>query len=180
MPDTDRHVVTLSDLRTVRDFSIVPDAATREAIAGRLGLDGLRKLRFEGRLSPEGARDWVLEADLGATVVQPCVVTLAPVTTRIDEAVTRRYLADYTEPEGDTEVEMPEDDTAEPLPRALNLDLVMEEALALAAPAFPRADGVELGEAAFTEPGRKPMSDDDAKPFAGLRDKLAGGSSDDS
>jgi hypothetical protein len=52
---------------------------------------------------------------LGATVVQPCVATLAPVTTRIETGVTRRYLADWQEPEGE-EAEMPEDDTTEALP----------------------------------------------------------------
>jgi hypothetical protein len=44
----------------------------------------VRKLRFIGTLEPEGAQDWRLTADLGATVVQPCVVTLAPVTTRLE------------------------------------------------------------------------------------------------
>ncbi len=80
-------------------------------------------------------RDWRLEAKLGATVVQPCVVTAEPVTTRIDDPVTRRYLAQMPEPQGD-EVEMPEDDSAEPLPDVLDLSAVMAEALALALPLY--------------------------------------------
>ena len=66
------------------------------------------------------------------------------------------------------EVEMPEDDTVEELPATLNLVDVMTEALALALPDFPRADGAELGEAIFTEPGVAPMRDEDTRPFAGL------------
>ncbi|WP_226780888.1 YceD family protein [Oceaniglobus trochenteri] len=164
-----RHL-RLSDLGHRRDaaFDLAPDAEERATLAAELGISALRKLRFEGSLAPVGRHDWTLTARLGATVVQPCVVTLAPVTTRIDTEVTRRYLADMTLPDTAGEVEMPEDDTAEPLPAAIDLTEVMAEALALALPDFPRAPGVELGETVITEPGKAPMRDEDARPFAGL------------
>lgn len=168
--------------RAAISFSLLPDAAARQAAAGSLGIEAVRKLRFEGVLEPAGGDDWRLEAALGATVVQPCVVTLAPVTTRIDTRVTRLYLADYAEPEGE-EVEMPEDDTVEPLPDRLDLSAVMLEALALALPDYPRAEGAELGEANFAGPGVTPMTDDEAKPLAGLaalRDRMRDGSDDES
>ncbi|MHC0052676.1 YceD family protein [Actibacterium sp. D379-3] len=158
-------------------FALTPDAAARAAIAARLGLLALRKLSFRGQIVPEGRADWRLAARLGATVGQPCVVTLTPVTTRIDTDVIRRYLAEMPDqPEGD-EVEMPEDDSAEPLPPLLDLNQVMEEALALNLPLYPRAEGAELGEAVFSAPGTAPMHDEDAKPLAGLaalRDRLRG------
>ncbi|MBV0911907.1 YceD family protein [Anianabacter salinae] len=168
----------LSDLPAgeTRAFVIEPDASERAAIAADLGILGLRKLRLEGRLIPDGKRDWRLEAVLGATVVQACVVTLDPVSTRIDEAVKRRYSANPPEVPEATEVEMPEDDTVEPLPETLELGAVMREALALALPPFPRKDGIPPVEARFTESGAEPLTDDDVKPFAGLaelRDKLA-------
>ena len=128
---------------------------------------GVKKLRFTGSLSPQGRKDWSLLADLGATVVQDCVVTLDPVTTRIDEPVTRSYVAEIPEIEA-SEIEMPVDDTVEKLPETLDLALVMIEALALALPSYPRAAGADLTQAVFAEPGVTPMSDDDAKPFAGL------------
>jgi uncharacterized metal-binding protein YceD (DUF177 family) len=155
-------------------FELVPDEEAIARLRDRLGLLGLRKLRFAGRLVPEGQRDWRLEADLGATVVQPCRVTLAPVTTRIDEPVVRRYLARWDEPQG-PEVEMPEDDTAEPRPETLDLSEVMAEALALALPPYPRSADADSGVTAITEPGKSPMTDDEARPFAGLaglRDRL--------
>lgn len=168
------HLIRFAALREARalPFSLTPDAEARAALAERLGLIALRKLRFEGELVPEGKRDWRLEARLGATVVQPCVVTLEPVTTRIDEDITRRYLADLpAQPEGE-EVEMPEDETVEPLPQTLDLEEVMAEALALALPLYPRVEGAELGEAGFTEPGKRPMRDEEAKPLAGLAELL--------
>lgn len=173
-----QHPLRLADLpnRSETAVTLVPDEGERTALAEALDLLALRKVRFDATLRPSGKRDWTLEGHLGATVVQPCVVTLAPVTTRIDERVDRRYLAEFVEPDA-PEVEMPEDDSAEALPAVLDLGEVLLEALSLALPPYPRADGAETGEAVFTEPGKTPMTDDDTKPFAGLsglRDKLTG------
>lgn len=175
----DPHVLPLARLPrgTERSFDIAPSPEDRARLAREMDLSGLRKLRWTGRLVPEGARDWRLEAKLGATVVQPCAITAEPVTTRIDEPVLRRYLADMDEPEGD-EVEMPEDDTAEPLPATLDLWAVMAEALALALPLYPRAPGAALDDAVFAPPGVAPLTEERAKPLAGLaalRDRLTDG-----
>ncbi len=152
----------------VHEFDLAPGADQRAAIAAELGLTALRKLRFAGRLAPMGRRDWRLTGQLGATVVQDCVVSFAPVTTRIDETVERLYLVEIPElPEGD-EVEMPEDDRVEPLPAELDLGTVMIEALALALPEYPHAEGVTPLNQTYAAPGVTPMSDDDTKPFAGL------------
>ena len=148
-------------------FSLRPDADSLRKIAEELDLSALRKLSFEGRLKALGRSDWQLEARLGATVVQPCVVTLEPVQTRIDVDVTRLFVQDYEEPE-ETEVEMAEDDRTEPLGAWIDPAVVMIEALALEIPEYPRADGAELGQAVYTKPGEAPMTDEDARPFAGL------------
>lgn len=176
MADLPRETIRLTGRagRQESEISLHPEAKEREALAGALGIRGIRKLRFEGRLVPEGSSDWRLEAKLGATVIQDCVVTLEPVTTRIDEQVTRRYLSRMEDPEGGTEVEIPDDDTIEPLPATLDVVQVMMEALALALPAFPRAEGVEAVEETYADPGAEPITEEKTKPFAGLRDKLEG------
>lgn len=170
-------LIRVADLKPASglDFALEPDAEARASLAAEIGADALRKLRFSGRIEAEGRRDWRLTGRLGATVVQPCVVTLEPVTTRIDTDVRRLYLADYAEPD-ESEAEMPEDETIEALPAEIDLDAVMAEALVLALPLYPRAPGAATGEAVFTEPGKQPMRDEDTRPFAGLaqlRDKLA-------
>ncbi|WP_242650479.1 YceD family protein [Cognatiyoonia koreensis] len=169
MAEQTRSHLRLADLanRKPTTFDLVPDTKQRARIAEELGILGIKKLRFTGEIAPTGKQDWTLTAHLGATVSQSCVVTLDPVTTRIDEDVTRNYTADYVEMSG-TEIEMPEDDTIEPLPETIDLAVVMSEALALALPAFPRAEGASVGQVVHTEPGKEPMTDDDAKPFAGL------------
>lgn len=176
------HILALARLGRASDtgFSVEPDAAARKKIANDLSLRGLRKLRLTGTLVAVGKYDWHLKARLGATAVQECVVTLEPVTTRIDTDFTRSYLVDVPEPTIE-DFEVPDDDTVEPLPQTLNLLELMAEALALALPDYPRADGVELGTAVFAAPGVQPMTDEDAKPLAGLaglRDKLAQGRND--
>lgn len=150
-------------------FELRPDNDTLEPIKRELGLLGLRKLSFVGQLSAQGKRDWVLKGKLGATVIQPCVVTLEPVTTRIDTPVTRVFLADWTDPD-EPEFEIPEDDETEPLGAEIDPAQVMIEALSLALPQYPRKDGAELEQADYTEPGKKAITDEDVKPFAGLAD----------
>lgn len=161
--------IRVADLaaRRATPFCHEPDAVARAAIAKAIGADRVRKLRFNGALHPEGKRGWRLEADLGATVVQPCVVTLAPVTTRIDQPVVRRYTDDDTPPEGETEI--PDDDTIEPLGAVIDPGAVMIEALLLALPLYPRAEGVAPGDVIATPPGAAPI-EDVVKPFSSLVD----------
>ncbi|QIE41792.1 DUF177 domain-containing protein [Rhodobacteraceae bacterium SC52] len=171
--------IRLSDLsqRKSHTFLLIPDADLCAAIAADLDLIALRKLRLEGTLTPAGKQDWDLAAQLGATVVQPCVATLAPVTTRIEEKVQRGYRADLPEDDDATEVEMHLDETLEPLPDTIDLEELVTEALALALPAYPRVDGTQPDKTVFTEPGKTAMTDEDARPFAGLaglKDKLVG------
>ena len=59
-------------------------------------------------------------------------------------------------------------DRAEPLENTINLADVFGEALSLALPPYPRAEGANLSEAVFTEDGKTPLTDQDTKPFAGL------------
>lgn len=148
-------------------FSLRPDTPSLQAIAAELGLSALRKLSFRGEVRPEGKDDWRLDGHLGATVVQPCVVTLAPVTTRIEAEVQRHYVKGYVEPD-DPEAEMPEDDSVERLGPWIDPEAVMMEALALNTPEYPRQGDAELGSAQFTKPGIAAMTDEDARPFAGL------------
>lgn len=164
------HKIRLADLpqRRATQARLVPDAGQLEALADLLGVDALRKVRLDVELVPGPGRDWTLTGQLGATVVQPCRVTTEPVTTRLEEVVARRYVADWAEPEAD-EIEMPEDDATEPLPETLDLGQVLEEALALAIPPFPRAEGADAIDMTAAPPGAAPLEGEErVKLFAGL------------
>jgi len=148
-------------------FSVRPDAAELARLAEVFELSALRKLSFEGTLQPVGAADWQLKGRLGATVVQPCVVTLDPVTTRVETQVMRVFVRDFADAD-EEEMEMPEDDSAERLGTWIDPAVVMEEELVLALPAYPRSEGVEAKTVRVTEPGKQAMTDEQARPFAGL------------
>ena len=169
--DTALRVADLSQNAEV-PFALRPDAAVLAEIAAALELSALRKLSFEGELRAIGKTDWRLTARLGATVVQACVVTLEPVTTRIDKTIERQFIADYADPE-DPEAEMPEDETTEALGEWIDPAQVMKEALAIAVPDYPRKEGAELGQMVYAQPGTVAMTDEDARPFAGLADLKA-------
>ncbi|WP_126976768.1 YceD family protein [Frigidibacter oleivorans] len=163
----------VSDLaaRKPTRFTHEPGAEARAALAAELGISDIPRLSFRGELSPKGRSDWHLTATLQATVVQPCVVTLTPVTTRLSEPVERRFLADMPEPEAE-EMEVPEDDSAEPLPAVIDAGTVMAEALALALPPYPRAGNAELGAVQATPPGAEPIVEEKLRPFARLADLM--------
>lgn len=149
-------------------FEIEADAPERAALAGVLGAQSVRKFGFSGRLTPMDGEGWLLEGQLGATVIQSCVVSLAPVTTRIDTPVRRRFVPAEQLDE--------EDDEMEPLTPQLDLALIATEATSLELPDYPRAPDAALAQKDFAAPGVEPLTDEDVKPFAGLkalRDKLS-------
>ena len=95
------------------------------------------------------------------------MATLDPVTTRIDTGVKRHFVHDFVDPDL-PETEMTEDAHVEPLGALIAPARVMEEALSLALPLYPRADGTKPVEMQDTEPRKAALTDETAKPFAGL------------
>ena len=144
-----------------------PDAEERARIAAELGLTSLPQARLAARIAATGQDGWALTGRLTARVVQPCVVTLAPVTTDIDEPVDRRWSPHVVLPD-EAESETPADDT-EPLGQTIDAGGVLVEALALALPLYPRAEGAELAGTDESD-----ASDDTRRPFAGLAALIAG------
>lgn len=158
--------------RGVQGFSLSPEAPARAELAKRLRIEKVRKLTFDGEIRPQGGQDWVLTGELRATVVQACVVSGEPVSTRIEVPVSRIYLRDMPEPT-EAETEMPEDETLEPLRATIDPGDVMAEALALELPDYPRATGATLD--GIEGLARDPLPDERPNPFAALA-KLKPGS----
>lgn len=152
--------------KVVTTFALQPDVSVRKALAQQLGISAIHHLQFVGTLTPRGRRDFVLQARLTAKVEQPCIVSLRPVMTELTDDVMRRYAHDYSDPDGD-EVELPQDDTLEPLSEVIDVGSVAVEALALLLPEYPRAPGASF-VAASTDPAAEMAEGDRPKPFAGL------------
>ena len=163
-------VLIVAEMPTGREvsFEIVFDSDQKTKAIEQLALVDLQKLRFVGKLTPRGKSDWILSADLGASATQACVVTLEPVRARIDSPVSRVFTSRWEEPDPDSVSEMNGDVESEPVPEIIDLEAIAIEALALALPLYPRKEDAGLDDAVFSEPGVKPMADEDTKPFAGL------------
>jgi len=162
-------VIAVSQLRGLDafPFDLAPTPDEAAAIARLLDARGLRKMRFSGRLLPEAAGGWRLEADLGASVTQTCVITLEPVVSRIDLPVTRRFVPDLGA-EGMTATSRDDDDEIDPLGDRLDLGRVALEALALALPDYPRKPGAALGTLAAGPVGPTGSAEAEVRPFAAL------------
>ncbi len=149
-------------------FDAEPDSRENESIARMLGVSKLRKLRLAGQIERLDDGDWCLEAELGATVTQDCVVTLEPVVTRINEPVTRKYVANAPDLSKVDEAEMDSDDSIEPISAELDIGAVLIEELALALPPYPRVEDVGPFEACYAPANTVPLDDIAMKPFASL------------
>jgi uncharacterized metal-binding protein YceD (DUF177 family) len=152
-------------------FTYAPEAEARAQIAAHLGLINLPKLVLKGSFAPQGRGDVVLRAQLSAQVVQPCTISLEPVTSRLHSEVGRDYLRDFAHPDA-VEAEIgPEDQ--EPLPESFDIAAIAIEELTLALPLYPRAKGAELQGVIATPKGAAPLTDAALRPFAGLADLAA-------
>ena len=101
-------------------------------------------------------------------MVQPCRISLQPVSARIDVPLRRSYAQSLLNAEYDAETQMTDDSDIDPLPTHLNLLDIMAEGLALEIPDYPTHPDARFEGQSYTAPGVSPMTDDDAKPFAGL------------
>lgn len=156
------HWIAVDDLGpTGRAVELLPDAATRAALAKSFDLLDLPVLEVRGHVWPadDGA---FLEFTLKAHVVQRCVISLEPVASDIDEQVRLHYTpraALHDEPET---VEFDEEeDLPEPLTDGrIDLGAAVSEHLALALDPYPRRPDAVLPAA--VEKDEKP------NPFAVL------------
>jgi uncharacterized metal-binding protein YceD (DUF177 family) len=142
---------------------LVADEATRAAVAGMAGVQGLPRLAATFDLVRQGA-GLKVTGEVAATVEQTCVVTLEPMTSELREPIDLAFVpqragephhiaADDVDPEAEDEPETLVDGIAD-------LGVVATEFLLLAIDPYPRKPGVAF---------EAPQTDDPAAhPFAAL------------
>ena len=164
----------LATSRLIRDGEhSFDESATPEelvALAKLFDVISVDQLRFSGKVHRDGTDGLRLAGRLRGTVVQSCVVTLAPVKTKLDEKVARIYSPDI-DPEA-IDLDSDEEDAREPLTRTLDLGLVAIEATALALPSYPKAKGVGSGDHITDTAADDPEKEKPFAALAALREKL--------
>ncbi|MBS0472028.1 MAG: hypothetical protein JSR60_13220 [Proteobacteria bacterium] len=171
MTDEDVPFERLFDLRDLgragAELRIEADEAQRARIAAWADIAAVKSFAADVTLRRHSASNFSLDADLVAEIVQQCVVTLAPVESRIALPIHRQmHLTQNLRHRGEV-IELADgagDDDAPEEIDSLDYDLAapLLEEFALAIDPYPRASGVEFAAPEEAQP--KPES-----PFAVLK-----------
>ena len=133
-------VQSLEDSETVID--IEADADERAALARRFGLLALDSLTAKVGLTPADGGLVRVHGALAAEVTQACVITLEPVTARVEASFERLYGADAPEEEAGLIADADTEESPEPFTDgAVDVGEAVAEQLALELDPFPRAPG---------------------------------------
>ena len=161
---------------TANGFRFRPGKSVLADMAREIRANSVSNLLFRGEVRTVSPDEWLLHGRLGATVRQQCVISLGDVTTRIDVAVERRFIADLDRVYPGLECPVPEDDTVEPLTSSIDLYGLAREVLLLELPTYPRIDDAVVPEG--VDPLPLPDRDNGgSRPFAVLsefRGRIAG------
>ncbi len=138
----------------------------------RLDVLNIKKISLVGNLTLLSKNKWDLKAELRATVRQKCVITLKSVQTVINEKINRTFspsaLQNTSKLDDDGTSPVVFDDSLQDLNDEIDLAEIIFEELTLILPLYPKFEGAELGSYTVTEPGAKPLNDENLKPFAQL------------
>jgi len=167
--------IAVADIpETGRRFDLIPDAATRDAIAKVASVTALPRLEAGFDLTRYGNDGLHVVGRVSATIGQTCVVTLEPIQNEVDETIDLVFMpqpvpaAETENPEqtrtshaDDDDVDIDVDDTPEVLRDAVvDLGAIAVEFLILGTDPYPRKPG-----AVFDAP---PAGDPASHPFAAL------------
>ena len=154
-------------LKQPNPFLLVPRRSAAAAMAADIGAIEIKKLRFEGVVVSTGTSSWQLTGQLGATVIQECVVSLAPVKTRLDVKVVRNFTTEEEAGTTRSYAPVPELDI-EVVARSIDLAAVAREALLLELPIYPKVEGAEAKMSKFPGGTGPEFHEDGRRPFASL------------
>jgi uncharacterized metal-binding protein YceD (DUF177 family) len=176
-PSPQNDILVISELsqNKPRRFELRWDADHLAQYLPEMELRALSKLSIKGQIQAEGGKNWKLNATVGASAVQACVVTMDDVKTRLDVEINRRYLSNFAAHEEEFASEEDLDAESEEIPTQINLLDLALETVSLNLDDFPRKDGTELEPVLAAPKGVVPLTDDAVKPFAGLaalKDKM--------
>jgi uncharacterized metal-binding protein YceD (DUF177 family) len=164
MTDAFAHRLRLDRIRDGDRVDLVADAAEREAVARRLGLEALSCLEAHAALSRKG--DIVrAEGRLAASLDQACVVTGEPVAAHMDEPFEFIFMPAPETARSEEEIELGQSDLDVVFHdgAAIDLGTAIADTLALSLDPYPRSAGAD---AALKEAGI--LSEAEASPFAAL------------
>ena len=155
-------IITLNAEKII-EFNVIFNQEDLFHISSELELESIKKASLYGKISKLENDKWALTAAIGATILQRSVLTLKPVTTRIDEKITRQLIKGPDLTIQKNELELNDDDFIE---QKLRLGNVFFECLALAIPTYPKAKNEIFDNISIAEKDQKNPSAQMTSPFA--------------
>jgi uncharacterized metal-binding protein YceD (DUF177 family) len=149
-------------------FEGVADAGERAALATRFGVTAVQALGFRAEAAPWGPGGVRLRGVAEAALTQTCVVTLEPVAATLAEPFERFFAPADRLAQAQALLGPDLDEAPEALGGAVDIGEIAAETVALAIDPYPRAPGAAFEGARSAPPGVAPLSDEQARPFAGL------------
>ena len=130
-----------------RVLSVEATAGELEAVARRLGLEGLASLSGSARVIRTGRGRYRADIDFRADVLQSCVVTLEPVPAQVSDAGSVWFEQDGKHVDDFDVLDLEAPDPPEPLDDGrIDVGELIVQHLALALDPYPRAEGVTLAD----------------------------------
>ena len=162
------------------DFHLILSNKKVAEFVKRLDLLSIKKVSLAGILSPLSINEWILKAELRATVKQKCVISLKPVQTIVCETINRTFspsaLQNTFEADDDGTSPVIFDDTLQELNDHIDLAEIIFEELTLILPLYPKIEGAELGSYSCLLYTSDDADEEDSVDFAQLselKDKLS-------
>ena len=148
------------------------EAAECAALAVRFGVPAVLSMRYRATAARWGRGGWRIEGEAEARLEQTCVVTLEPVETTVREPFDRRFVPasqiEAPAPGSETELDSEMADAPDGFSGHIDLGEIAAEAVALGIDPYPRRAGAEVGQVLSGPKGAEPLTDEAARPFAGL------------
>lgn len=162
-PEFSRPIIADKIASSGIEETIEADEAERRALAGRMELIAIDRLRASVRLRRIRGEMIRVVGRLEADVVQTCVVTLDPVSNHVSEEFSALYAPDHLIPREDPDAEAlfsldDDEDFPEPMPGGrIDIGELVAQHLSLGLDPYPRVPGVSFqGPEEEEEPVEEP------------------------
>jgi len=148
-PEFSRPVIVATINRGGETLTLTPTTAEAEALAHRLGVEGVRELVAEVTLKQRGKGVVSARGRVQATLDRLCVISLAPIEEKIDERFSVLFRPEAAAEAGaraEVALDTEADDEEPYADGTIDLGEHVAQTLALALAPWPRAPGASLPE----------------------------------
>ena len=164
-------IISLFELKRARKINFYHNCSAEELseLALMLQVEKIKFFSFKGQITLTNKTTAMLRGSFSTRLIQSCVISLSPVRTKIEKAVTLNYeISKFNKRQKSVSVS-PNFDEPEQIYEEVNIGDVMLEALSLEIPLYPKKEGINFTGITITDTGIKPLELTRNNPFVSLK-----------